>query len=66
MATEESIAAQLTQLKSDLEAVAASAKAEFEKLEKEVSEGKPANLEPLATIVSDLDTQVKAVVVPTS
>ena len=65
MASVESIEALLATLKTDLEAKAAEAKAEFAKLEAEVAAGQPANLEPLATIIEGIDAKVKAAVVPT-
>lgn len=62
MTTVEEVQTAINTLTADLEADAAAAKAEFEKLEKEVTEGKPVtqeNLEPLKTAIEALDARVK-------
>jgi uncharacterized protein YoxC len=66
MATVEEITAALATLTADLEGLASSAQAEFAKLEAEVAEGKPANLDPLKEAIDAIDAKVKAAVVPTS
>jgi hypothetical protein len=63
--TVEEVQAALAALKADLEAKAAEAKAEFEKLEKEVAEGKPTDLTGLKESVEGIDAAVKGAVVPT-
>lgn len=58
------VTAALEKLKSDLEAKAAEAKAEFEKLEGEIQN--PAQLEGLKQSIEGIDETVKAAAVPTS
>ena len=65
--TVEELTTAFNTLKSDLEAKAAEAKAEFEKLESELTAaGSPAELAPLKASIETLDTAVKAAVVPTA
>ena len=66
MASVESIEAQLVALTTDLEALAATATAEFTKLEEEVAAGTPPNLEGVKAAIEAIDTKVKAAVVPTA
>ncbi len=60
----EEVTTALETLKADLEAKAAEAKAEFEKLEGEI--GHEANLAPLKEAIDGLDTAVKGAEVPTN
>lgn len=61
MATLEEVQASLATLTADLESIAATAKAEFDKLEKELSEGHTEpNLAPLKEAIDSLDARAKA------
>ena len=60
MASVEEVTAALAALTTDLETLAASAKAEFAKLEEEVAAGKAPELEPLKAAIEALDTKAKA------
>ncbi len=60
MATVEEVQAALTTLTTDLEGLAATAKAEFAKLEEEVAAGKPPELTPLKESIEALDAKAKA------
>ena len=61
MATLEEVQASLTTLTTDLESLAAAAKAEFAKLEAELAEGhKEPELGPLKEAIDALDVKAKA------
>jgi len=66
MASTEELETLATTLKTDFEALAANAQAEFKKLEEEVAAGAPVNLDPLKASIEAIDTSVKAVVIPTA
>ncbi len=66
MATLEELTTSFETLKTDIEAKAAEAKAEFEKLEQEVKEGHTEpELTPLKESIDSLDAAVKGAAVPT-
>lgn len=64
------VTASLEVLKTDLEAKAAEAKAEFVKLEEELAAatagGEPPNLTPLKEAIDGIDASVKSAVVPST
>lgn len=65
MTSVDEVTAAFTTLTTDLEALAATATAEFTKLETELSEGQAPNLTPLAEAISAVDAKVRSAVVPT-
>jgi dsDNA-specific endonuclease/ATPase MutS2 len=66
MATDQEVLDSVTQLKTDLEAKAAEANTEFQKLETELAAGNPVALDNLKSIIDGIDTSVKGAVVPTT
>jgi hypothetical protein len=66
MASVEDLQASLTTLTTDLSGLAATAKAEFAKLEAEVAAGTPPNLDPVKEAIDAIDASVKAAVVPST
>ena len=61
MTSIEEVQASLDTLTTDLTAIAATAKAEFAKLEEELAAaGTPVNLEPLKASIDAIDTAVKS------